>query len=332
MFWEKEIAKKFNLQLESISPTRGVYLIRTNKGVKCLKRLNYGAQKLLFIYGAKEHLIDHGFPNVDRYLLAADGNPYVEHGDDIYVITEWVEGRECDFRDYYETIKAASTLAKLHEASKEYELYGGAKLKSDLGRWHHLMTKRRDGLKKMKSIAEGKLDKSEFDRLFIDNADLYVGLANEAIETLDRSQYDEVTNRALHEKSFCHHDYTYHNIIIDKQEDFFVIDFDYCKYEIRSYDITSFLIKVLKRNMWSFELAKDILEEYGKTSPIIEDENMVMLAFLKFPQRLWRLANRYYYNESNWPDNTFQRKMREIIDEKDEYIDFIGQFEDKYVK
>lgn len=332
MFWEKEIAKQFNLQLESISPTRGVYLIRTNKGVKCLKRLNYGAQKLLFIYGAKEHLSDHGFPNVDRYLLTADGNPYVEHGDDIYVITEWVEGRECDFRDYNETIKASSTLAKLHEASKGYELYGGAKLKSDLGRWHHLMTKRRDGLKKMKSIAENKLDKSEFDRLFIDNADLYVGLANEAIETLNRSQYDEVTNRTLHEKSFCHHDYTYHNIIIDKQEDYYVIDFDYCKYEIRAYDITSFLIKVLKRNTWSFEIAKDILEEYSKINPLIEDENMVMLAFLKFPQRLWRLANRYYYNESNWPDNTFQRKMREIIDEKDEYIDFIGQFEDEYVR
>lgn len=332
MFWEKEIAKQFNLQLESISPTRGVYLIKTNKGVKCLKRLNYGAQKLLFIYGAKEHLINHGFLNVDRYLLAADGNPYVEHGDDIYVITEWVEGRECDFRNYSETMKASSVLAKFHEASKGYELYSGAKLKSDLGRWHHLMSKRKDGLKKMKWIAENKLDKSEFDRLFIDNVDLYVGLANEAIDTLSRSKYDDVTNRTLHEKSFCHHDYTYHNIILDKNDEIFVIDFDYCKYEIRAYDITSFLTKVLKRNMWSFDLAKDLLEEYQKISPIQEDENMVMLAFLKFPQRLWRLANRYYYNESNWPDNTFQRKIREIIEEKDEYIDFIGQFEDKYVR
>jgi spore coat-associated protein S len=332
MFWEKEIAKQFNLQLESISPTRGVYLIRTNKGVKCLKRLNYGAQKLLFIYGAKEHLISHGFSNVDRYLLSADGNPYVEHGDDIYVVTEWIEGRECDFRNYNETIKAASTLARFHEASKGYELYGGAKLKSDLGRWHHLMTKRKDGLKKMKWIAENKLDKSEFDRLFIDNVDLYVGLANEAIDTLSRSKYDEVTNRTLCEKSFCHHDYTYHNIILDKNDDIFVIDFDYCKYEIRGYDITSFLIKVLKRNNWSFEMARELLDEYQKVSPIYEDENMVMLAFLKFPQRLWRLANRYYYNESNWPDNTFQRKIREIIEEKDEYVDFIGQFEDKFVK
>lgn len=331
MFWEKEITKQFNLQLESISPTRGVYLIKTNKGIKCLKRLNYGAQKLLFIYGAKEHLVSHGFPNVDRYVLTPGGEPYLEHGDDVYVITEWIEGKECDFRNHNDTLKAACTLAKLYEASKGYEMYDGAKLKSDLGRWHSLMTKRKDGLKKMKSIAEGKLDKTEFDRLFIDNVDLYVGLANEAIDTLGRSNYDEVVRRTMEEKSFCHHDYTYHNIIFDKQEEVHVIDFDYCKYEIRAYDITSFMIKVLKRNLWSFEHARELLDEYSTVSPIMEDENMVMLAFLKFPQRLWRLANRYYYNESNWPDNTFQRKMKEIIEEKDEYIDFIGQFEDKYM-
>ncbi|KPU44564.1 spore coat protein S [Oxobacter pfennigii] len=332
MFWEKEIAKQFNLQLESISPTRGVYLIKTNKGTKCLKRLNYGVQKLLFIYGAKEHLIKNGFPNVDRYMLACDGNPYVEYGDDLYVITEWIDGRECNFRDAHETKKAASAMAKLHEASKGYEVIDGAKLKSDLGRWHHLMVKRRDGLKKMKSMAEGKLDKSEFDRLFIEHVELYVGIANEAIDTLERSKYDDVVKDTLLKKSFCHHDYTYHNIIFDKKDELHVIDFDYCKYEIRAYDIASFLIKVLKRNDWNFDICIDLMNEYDNASTISDEEYMVILAFLKFPQRLWRLANRYYYNESNWPDHTFLRKIREIIEEKDPFIDFVGQFEDKYVR
>jgi CotS family spore coat protein len=286
----------------------------------------------LFIYGAKEHLINNGFSNIDRYLMTEGGNPYVEYGDDLYVITEWVEGRECDFRNHYETMRSASTLARLHEASRGYELIDGAKLKSDLGRWHHLMTKRRDGLKKMKSMAENRLDKTEFDKIFIDNVDLYVGLANEAIETLNRSAYDEVVKNTLNEKIFCHHDYTYHNIILDRDDKVFVIDFDYCKYEVRSYDISSFLTKVLKRNAWTFELTTEIINEYNSVNPIMDDEYMVILAFLKFPQRLWRLANRYYYNESNWPDNTFLRKIREIIDEKDEYIDFVGQFEDKYVR
>ena len=332
MFWEREVAKKFNLQLESISPTRGVYLIKTDKGVKCLKRLNYGTQKLLFIYGAKEHLINHGFTNIDKYLLTTEGNPYVEYGDEVYSITDWIDGRECDFRNHNDALKAASTLANLHEASKDYEVYDGAKLKSDLGRWHHLMTKRRDGMKKMKSIARNRLDKTEFDKLYIDNVELYVGLADQAIDTLERSAYDDVVSQTLYEKSFCHHDYTYHNILFDNKSNIHVIDFDYCKYEIRVYDITSFLTKVLKRNEWNFDFTQELISEYNIASPIEEKEYMVMLAFLKFPQRLWRLANRYYYNEANWPDNTFNRKIKEIISEKDEFIDFIGLFEDKYAK
>lgn len=330
MFWEKEVAKRFNLQLGSISPTRGVYIIKTDQGMKCLKRLNYGIQKLLFIYGAKQHLINNGFQNVDRYLLTPEGNPYVEYGDDLYIITEWIEGRECDFRNHNEAVLSSMTLAKLYEASKGYEIIEGAKLKSDLGRWHHLMTKRRDGLRKMKSIAENKMDKTEFDRIYIENADLFIEFANDAIDTLRRSEYDDVVRDTLYEKSFCHHDFTYHNIVFTESNDIFIIDFDYCKYEIRTYDITSFLIKVLKRNSWDFNLAKQLIEAYDSVSPIKENEYMIMMAFLKFPQRFWRLANRFYYNEANWSQNTFLRKIKEIAGEKDEFIDFIGEFEEKY--
>lgn len=331
MFWEKEVARQYGLSIESISPTRGIYIIRTDKGIKCLKRLYYGAQKLLFIHGAKEHLINNGFCNIDRLILTSDGAPYVEYGDDLYVITEWVDGRESDFRNYEEVLKAASVLSKLHEASKGYDIIEGSKLKSDLGRWKHLMIKRKDSLKKMKMIAECKLDKSEFDRLYIENVEIYISFANEAIDILNKSKYEDVVKRTVQEKSFCHHDYTYHNILIDKKDNYHVIDFDYCKYELRIYDFVNFLIKVLKRNMWDFNLAVNLINEYSKISPIYEDEKLIMFSLLKFPQRYWRLANRYYYNEANWPDNTFIRKIKEIIEERDSYMNFIGLFEDKYI-
>jgi len=90
------------------------------------------------------------------------------------------------------------------------------------------------------------------------------------------------------------------------------------------------LIKVLKRNSWDFNLAKQLIEAYDSVSPIKENEYMIMMAFLKFPQRFWRLANRFYYNEANWSQSTFLRKIKEIAGEKDEFIDFIGEFEENY--
>ena len=57
----------------------------------------------------------------------------------------------------------------------------------------------------------------------------------------------------------------------------------------------------------------------------------MLLFLLQFPQRYWRLANRYYYNEVNWGQNTFYNKLKGIVDEKDDYLKFLNEFEKKYL-
>jgi spore coat-associated protein S len=147
---------------------------------------------------------------------------------------------------------------------------------------------------------------------------------------LDDSQYMDLCRIAEEEKSFCHHDYTYHNIIIDTEDAVNVIDFDYCKREIRSYDISAFLIKVLKRSDWNVECAEVIINAYNEVSPLKEEEYRTLFAFLLFPQRFWRLANRYYYNEVNWPLNTFNNKLEELISEQEKYTKLIENFKKIY--
>ena len=53
MMREFEIERQFNIKIEMIKANKGVYYLRTNEGERCLKRINYGPQKLLFVYGAK---------------------------------------------------------------------------------------------------------------------------------------------------------------------------------------------------------------------------------------------------------------------------------------
>lgn len=59
-------------------------------------------------------------------------------------MSEWIEGRECNFRDKEDLILAARALAYLHIASKGYEPPENSKLKTDLGRWPNLMKKELD--------------------------------------------------------------------------------------------------------------------------------------------------------------------------------------------
>ncbi len=303
---EFEIERQFDIKIEVLKANKGVYYLRTNKGERCLKKINYGPQKLLFVYGAKEHLIKNGFNMVDRYFLNVEGEPYAlvnedlytlsygpqkllfvygakEHlikngfnmvdryflnvegepyalvNEDLYTLSEWLEGRECDFHNLEEVKLAAKTLATMHEASKGYDPPENSKLKSDLGRWPHLMEKRIKSLDKMRDMIRKKNNKSEFDLLYLKSMEFYKEMGKKAFDTLQGSAYYDLCSVTEKEKSFCHHDFTYHNIILDDNNDVHVIDFDFCKREVRTFDISNFMIKVLKRVDWDINFAKAIM-------------------------------------------------------------------------
>lgn len=327
---EFEIERQFGIKIEQIKANKGVYYLKTDKGERCLKKINYGPQKLLFVYGAKEHLRKNGFNNLDKYYLNINGEPYALVNEDLYTLSEWLDGRECDFHNIEEVKIAANTLAKLHEASKGYDPPENSKLKSDLGRWPHLMEKRIKSLDKMRDMIRKKSIKNDFDMLYLRSMEFYKEIGKKALATLKESDYYELCMRAENEKSFCHHDFTYHNIILSDNMDVHVIDFDYSKREVRTFDISNFMIKVLKRVDWNLDFADAIMESYNSVSELRTEEYKVLYAYLQFPQRYWRLANRYYYNEVNWGQNTFTGKLGSIIEEQDKYLEFLESFKNKY--
>jgi CotS family spore coat protein len=328
---EFEIERQFNINIESIKANKGVYYLRTNKGERCLKKINYGPQKLLFVYGAKEHLIKNGFNKVDRYFLNIDEEPYAIVNEDLYTLSEWLGGRECDFHNIDEVRLAAKALAMMHEASKGYEPPENSKLKSDLGRWTQLMAKRIKSLDKMRDMLRKKSNKSEFDVVYLKSMDFYKDIGQKALKNLEGSSYYELCAIAERDKSFCHHDYTYHNIVLNEENDVYVIDFDFCKREVRTFDISNFMIKVLKRVDWDMNYARAIIDSYNSVSELNNEEYKVLYAYLQFPQRYWRLANRYYYNEVNWGQNTFYNKLQGIVDERENYLKLLDEYEKEYL-
>lgn len=330
MMRELEIERQFDIKIENLKPNRGVYLLKTNKGPKCMKKVDYGTQKLLFVYGAKEHLINNGFDRVDKYCLNIEGNPYAMVNEDIYTLSEWIEGRECDFKNVEELALAARSLAQMHIASEGYEPPENSKLKTDLERWPKLMEKRIKSFEKMRNMCRKKSNKTEFDLNYLKSYNFFKEIGISALEELEQSQYMNLCKETEEKKGFCHHDYTCHNIMIDTKEKYNIIDFDYCKREIRAYDISAFMIKVLKRVDWDIEYAELILKAYSEISPLRDEELKVIYAFLIFPQRFWRLCNRYYYNEVNWPVNTYSNKILQLINEQDKYMEFVNEFKKRY--
>jgi CotS family spore coat protein len=331
MVRETEISTQFGFRIYGLVPMKGVYLAKTDKGDKCLKKLNYGIQKLMYIHKAKEHIVNNGFGRIDRYEVTPTGAPCAVVNDDIYVVTNWIEGRECDFRNNEELKRAAETLARFHLCARGFVPEENLKVRDDIGKFPNTLQKRMMTLNKMRDIARKNKKKTEFDMLYLSNVDYYLKQAQNTLSTLNMNSYAWVCEEAIRENVLCHHDFTYHNILFDREDNAHVIDFDYCKSEIQIYDLATLIVKSLKRLDWNKESARLIIETYGSIKPINKYEYDILKSLLMFPQRFWRIANRYYYKEAGWSESTFLKKIKEIIDERENYTEFISSLDQLFV-
>lgn len=135
----EEITQFFDIEVFYFMPIRDILVLSTDRGLKCFKRVDYSIETLLFIHGGKEHLVSRGFIDIDRFNLSKEGLPYVMLGDEIYVLTDWIDARECELENPIELKAATEKLAMMHEASIGYtNVPEGARVRDDLGK---LLTK-----------------------------------------------------------------------------------------------------------------------------------------------------------------------------------------------
>lgn len=328
MVRETEISTQYQVKIHEMVPMKGVYLLKTDHGNKCLKKINYGTQKLMYLYKAKENIINNGFNRIDKYFLTPEGAPYALVNEDLYIITDWIDGRECDFKKEEELASASRALAEFHGCARGFLPDENLRMRNDIGRLPATFEKRLVTLNKMRDIARKTKKKTEFDILYLTNVEFYLNYAKESLKKLDISCYGKVCQEAFDDKVLVHHDYTYHNILFDKDNLVNLVDFDYCKEEIQIYDVSTLLVKALKRLEWNLPTGKLIIENYNSVRQISKDETNVLIAILIFPQRFWRLANRYYYREAGWSEATFLKKMKEIVGERENYMNFINSIEE----
>lgn len=320
----KEIADRYNLDIKYVVPYKDAFIISTPKGKKLLKKSDMIPARILFIHGVKEHLFKNNFNCIDRYLCTTDGEPYITIESDNYTIADYAEGTECNFDSREEIIKASKLLALMHKASKGYIPPQGSMVRDDLGKLPQYFSKRLDEIKKLKKVA--KKGRSKFDYLFLEYIDYFYGIGEDAINKIYGSKYEDIVNAARNEGAVCHHDYN-HNNIVCSAENMSIINFDYCCFELKVYDIANLLRRKMRKCNWDISEAAVILNEYRALEPVSDDEFKIMKIMLQFPQKFWRVANKYYNSRRSWSEKSYVSKLQEVIDEVKYHKGFMQQLD-----
>lgn len=320
------IAKEFGFKVNSYKPLRAVYIAETNKGPIIIKETDRDPDKLLYIHGMKEYLYENGFQSLDRYVIAQNGLPFTFQDNRVFVVEKVIEGRECSFTNPFDREGAVLALAELHKKGKGYHAPTGAFKRENYGRWDSTYLKKIDYLLGLREKVKEKKKKDFFDNMFLEDVDFMIHMAWQAYDTLKGSDYQNICKKAKKEKWICHHDYTYHNIIIGKNNEVNIIDFDYSCHELPVYDLANYILKALKRFSFDIDMALRILNLYDCIHPINKEDLMLMLAIFEFPQRFWRISERYYEKKTDWSDDTFVDKYEDAYIFKEYIADFTREF------
>jgi len=301
LVFKQDLIENFELEVFDWTPVRDILMLRTDKGLKCLKKIDYSIDSLLFIHGGKEHLVSKGFYSIDRFNLTNTGQPYVYYNEEVYILTDWIEARECELENPIELKAAVKKLAQMHEASKGYvNVPEGAKIRDDIGKLPLRLEKRCNEFLRMRKMAVKR--KSLFDHEYLNTYEYYYDLALKSVDLIKKSNYSLLAQNGKKDRGFIHRDYSYHNILYTYDGDIYIIDFDYLTYDLRVIDIANLMQKVLKRIHWDIETADSILTWYDEVSTLDKDEIIIILIILLFPYRYWKTCDRYYNGKKSWSE------------------------------
>lgn len=324
---KQEVIDAYGLEIDWIEPVRKVYrLITKDRKILAYKKINYRIPELLFVNSAMEYLFNKGFTKLGRFITTQEGLPYFEYNDEIFVISNWVDGKEGDYNVKSDLNSTIKTLAELHEVSKGFKPVEGSHIRSEWGHWINKFAHRRDQLVEFKELILNKTNRTEFDNLYLQFYRYFYNNAKEAVEILKKSPYFELCEKFSTENPFCHHDMAYHNVIIDSNGVANLVDFDYCVCDLRIHDIGSLIIRNLKDFGWEIDRASYILEQYHRLQPIDTDEIKVMQGFIHFPQDFWQVAFTYYCEDIGRSEKESKRRLLRAIKIRKDRERFLKQY------
>lgn len=284
-----------NIKFKDTDKQRAVYKISTDKGYKCLKKVYNNKPSLLFIYSIIEWLNSKNIC-CPRLISTKKGLKYVEYNKNLFILTDWIDGRKCDYDIIEDIIASAKNLARIHASSKYFKPIDGSEIKRTRIDYYNSYNKHFFQLLEMSNKAFRIKDK--FSKLYLEHFDYNLEKAKESVYILSLIDFsvpigDEVSNNAI-----CHLDYVNKNIIFTPENTLYVIDFDKSSLDYPVHDISGFLKRILKRKdtSWDFEVFKNSMESYEAIRALSYKEYLSILAFLMFPQKYWKTSRDYYKN------------------------------------
>lgn len=317
-----DVLEAYAFDVYDAEPVRKVVRLNTSLGALALKKFKLTDEELEYSLCAMRHVLEQGF-RVPRLIPTAEGELFVRSEGAKYFVMEWLTGRESSYSRVYDLALATRGLADFHQAATGFQPPDSPG-KEQWGTWTGHFQER---IAEMRDwITRAEQGETAFDNMYLAVCAYGIEEALRAVELLESSRYEEISQEEQSWQGFCHHDYAHHNVLITKQRQVALIDFDYAISDIRAHDLASLVLRNMKSEKWDERTAFFIIKSYFERIDPHEGEERLLHAMMRFPQDLYE-AGRFYYVDQNRPRDLLESRLRKWAEQKERRDRFFREFE-----
>ncbi|OGO77172.1 MAG: spore coat protein [Clostridiales bacterium GWB2_37_7] len=297
-----------NIEIIQSGAIKTVWKIKTSGGTLCLKRLRQTYDKVLFSAYAQIYIKNSG-GNVPGIILDQKAQPIVQYNDQLFVVYEWLEGKDLNFSNKADLEAALKGLAIFHKASKGYRYPENSRESSKFGRWPEQYTSMRNRFEAWKELAAASKSNGSH-ASYLKYVDSMIEAADLTLELIDKSQYKNLSTPDSDLKVLCHQDFGKGNAI-STQEGVIVLDLDSVTYDFSARDLRKIIGKqAVDNTMLNIRTVNDILNWYTRENPMSDDEKKILYIDLLFPHWFHGLIKNQYLNNKQVNPSEIEKVVR----------------------
>lgn len=273
-------------------PYGSVIRLQTSAGPFALKRTPLPPERIEFMHEAVCHLHKQNFFRVAPFFPNKKKAPYTIAGGNVYYISEWVHGQECDFSSMIHLAEAAQTLSQFHQASLGFapKVTIPPAAFSVLDIFRH----RSQDLHAFKKKIRLKNKPNAIDQFVLQHIDDYLKQAQRAILLASDPTIKDYLSHVAQSPGLCHLDVTPQNLIYTTNHHVHLIDLDLMTFGPRVLDLAHLMRRSLQKTGWAREVPLVCLVQANSVGKIRREEYILLLALLTFPHRFWHICYAHY--------------------------------------
>lgn len=309
------LLEQYDVEVTHTRKGRGAILCETDRGLLIFREYSGNPEHLKLQDSILKAVAENGSVQAESLIPDREGNLCVQDNDGVkYILKTYRDGRECNIREKKECLEAMGQLAGLHritEAGIETEAVPAFSMLEEY-------RKRNRELKKIRKYLQARGQKTWFEISLLGCFDAFYEQAQEAGEGWE--SYADVEQQ----KSFCHGDFQYHNLLWD-EKGWYLINFERCVQDDPVRDIHLILRKLMEKNGWNREAGAELLSAYEKIRPLSAVSRIDLYYRLAYPEKFWKIANFYYNSGKSWIPGRNQEKLEKLLAQETARKEFLEE-------